>query len=337
MVDTRKTLFLYPKLDDFPLKKQREIFKLIEDLKIIVNISNQTIENILRDSSFAYIRCLPCINIEEVHSSILQTVENVERVRICVIGYNETDYEKSYSNICKSYAENHLNISHLVGLKIRTDINDVNFLKPEDSSFNLIIETGLVDLENILVSIMLDISIYHYFSLNNNLSYRKCFSSLKMKCIIDSEQKSDYGDTTEFDKIRYLPFSYPYVKKITDISSIENVKVIILKMIKDYFQFITSYVLTEMIFDKNKELEDPYSLNEIPKDHLNYISEKINEERFMPGNNYCIIINNQSINEDTIGDTTYVIKDDEYAIEKWLSSFPDNLNDFSLYYIKIGA
>ena len=70
---------------------------------------------------------------------------------------------------------NNLSISHLVGLRICSSSSQVKFTEPNGLPFDVIIETGLEDLEAILVSIMLDISIYHYFCLSNDLLYRKNF------------------------------------------------------------------------------------------------------------------------------------------------------------------
>lgn len=326
VAETRKTLFLYPKLENLDINKQIKIIDLITHLKIIVNVSNEKIARILRDSSFAYVRCLPSVNVEELCAEMLIN-EEVERVRVCVIGYNEASYENSYSHICEQYVQNKLNISHLVGVKINTSVNSVKFYKPEGSPFDVIIETGLFDLENILVSIMLDISIYHYFALSNEIQYRRKFSALKMNSIRESNHINEYGDNVNLSEIHYLPFTYPYVKKISEDKNGE-ISSIINEALDEYFEFIARYVCFDIFFDNNKELNDPYSYGGVPSDHISSLSEIVaNLDTTASGNYYAII---GSSREPTI------IRDNDEARFTWLSKFTRPLNDCALYYIRIG-
>lgn len=333
VAEVRNALFLYPKVDTLKASDQRSVFSLISDLKIIANISNQEIEKILRDNSFAYIRCLPSINVEELHSASCINDEDAERVRICVIGYDDTSYEKAYSSICKNYNNNKLKISHLVGLKISSKSTCVKFYKPENSMFDVVVETGLVDLQTILVSIMLDISIYHYFSLSSDLQYRKTFSQLKIDYIRNSENKTKYGEKVDFDIIKYLPFSYPYVSEMN--RSYEKGSEILTSLLRDYFDFITKCVCEEILYSSLKELEDPYAAK-VPPSHLTYISKTISCDSFCVGTNYYVAINKKM--EETIdGNQVHIIHADKDAMSAWLSKFSVSLTEYSLYFVKIGA
>lgn len=326
MAETRKTLFLYPKLENLDIHKQIKIIDLITHLKIIVNVSNEKIARILRDSSFAYVRCLPSVNVEELCAEMLIN-EEVERVRVCVIGYNEASYENSYSHICQQYVQNKLNISHLVGVKINTSVNSVSFYKPEGSPFDVIIETGLFNLENILVSIMLDISIYHYFALSNDIQYRRKFSALKMNSIRESNHINEYGDNVNLGEIHYLPFTYPYVKKISEDKNGE-ISSIINEALDEYFEFIARYVCSEIFFDNNKELNEPYSYKGVPNDHISSLCEIVaNLDTTASGNYYAII---------GVSREPTIIRDNDEARFTWLSKFTRPLNDCALYYIRIG-
>lgn len=328
MAEIRQTLFLYPNLSNLVNEKQDDILRLITRLKIIVNNSNDKIERILRSSSFAYVRCMPSVNIEEMSSDTFADKE-AERVRVCVIGYNDESYESSYRNICTQYKENKLNISHLVGVKINKNVASVKFYRPEQSPFDVIVEMKLCDLEDILVSIMLDISIYHYFSLSNEIEYRRKFSAIKMNIIKESEHINDYGDIDNIDNIDYLPFSYPYVKEIS-INKAENTFKFISNALSDYFKFIKKYVCTTIDFNKHKELNNPYCYKEkgMSDEQIDTISEFVSKSSDI--NNECFVI----LKDD---EKPIIINDENDAQMEWLSTFSTPLNDYNLYYIKIGA
>ena len=324
MVETIKTLFLYPKLGELSQDKQIEILDLIIQLKTIVNISNKKIAKILRDSSFSYTRCLPSVTIEELCSEIFKN-ENAERIRVCVIGYNESNYTEFYTDICNKYMQNKLNISHLVGIKINTNTETVKFYKNGDSQFDVIIETGLSDLENILVSIMLDISIYHYFALSNDIQYRRTFSELKMKGIKEAPYINEYGENIDLKTIKYLPFTYPFVKKIANNS--EAISEVINDIVNNYFDFIKRYVCISVCLNKYKELETPYAYTDDIKDQLNLLIENSN---FKKGNMYYVVNNNNDPQK------SIIINDDSNAKITWLAKINSPLNNCTLYHIKIG-
>lgn len=339
MAKSRTVLFLYPDLEDDNLIEQNIISKIISDLKIIINTSNRNIRKILQDGSFSYIKCLPYIEMEEANKK--PTIRMVELVRVCVIGYNEKNYEDVYSDICEKYLNNTLNISHLIGLKINTDLKAIKFTKPEESSFDVIIESNLNDLESILISIMLDTSIYHYFSLNNDIEYRKNFSQIKINGIKSSKYVDYYGNDIDLSNIKYLPFSYPYVKKYFELQS-ENSnqerEKIISELITAYFTFIKQYVCKAIDYNRRKEPKRPYDIE--ADNIMAALDIIIKDPIFEVGNTYIVAVKNSfvegqsiSINKDNV---VYVIKDYENTITEWLSLFANPLNNFSLFFIKIG-
>lgn len=335
LVENRTVLFLYPDFEDYDTKEQKQITNLISDLKIIINTSNSMIEKILEDGSFSYIRCLPLIEMEEATKQPSEKYANL--VRVCVIGYDNEDYEEIYNNICDKYIKNKLDITHLVGLKIKSNLEGVKFSKPSDSPFDVIIEANLFNLDLVLISIMLDTSIYHYFSLNNDIKYRKNFSKLKIKGIKQIDLIGEFGEIGDLSNIDYLPFSYPYVKKYF-MANVQNqtCQEITDKLIKEYFSFILSFICINIEFNKLKEPKKllPNSIDDNIKKALNIIIKK---DIFKSGNTYILSINN-NINEHIKENDFSIIECNnvDLAIKSWLSKFKEPLTNTSLFQIRIG-
>lgn len=340
MADNRTVLFLYPDFETYNTEDQNLITKLISDLKLIINASNTKIGKILQDGSFSYIRCLPFIEMEDATKK--PSDDLVDLVRVCVIGYNDKNYENIYSDICDDYEKNKLDITHLVGLKINSSLETIKFIKPNNSSFDVVIETNLSNLELILISIMLDTSIYHYFSLNNDIKYRKSFSKLKIQGIKELNYIEDYGKDTDFSKIDYLPFSYPYVKRYFK-SHGENKNEVCKKvtddLIKDFFSFIISCVCIMFEYNNRKEPINPY-IKDINQNVKNVLNKTIKDDKFKLGNTYIVAIDS-NINESSkiiINENVFMLEcnDLEVALKEWLSLFCESLTDFLLFQIKIG-
>ena len=343
--DTRKTLFLYPRLDIVlddgtnntgQKEEQTKVFDLIADLKIIATISNETIERILRNTGFDYIRCVPVINVEEMHH-FPSISSDIERVRICVIGYDNNSYESAYKEICDNYINNKLKISHLVGLKISTSSESVVFSKPEGSAFDVVIETGLMHLTNVLVSIMLDISIFHYFSLSNDIEFRKMFSIAKMEYIKCSSFSSIYANGDELKSINYLPFSYKYINELRNCDTDEQ-KRIIKNLVDNYFDIVRRFVCKHISLTRYKELKDPYGCSSsINEEHLSVI--RTLATNFITGKQYIVVIKDDIDSSKDVSmqdDDLFVFASDDDVVSKWLSKFSTPLDGFSLYYITIG-
>lgn len=338
---TRNTLFLYPNLNEFKEEEQNTILKLISDLKFIINDSNEKIERILRNGSFAYIRCLPTVEMEGITYVDLEDDSVSELVRICIIEFEGNNYESDYKTICEKYTNNSLGISHLVGLKINLSLKEVNFIKPDNSPFDVVIETGLNNLKAIIISIMLDISIYHYFLLSNVIDYRKKFSNIKMQGIKNSDLKDEYGKNVDFDKIKYLPFTYPYIKNLLSLDSNINEstsKDKIENLIENYFDFIKNYVCNTIMYNRLKESNMPY--DEIKYKYIEDLEKVVSLPQIELGKQYFILIKNGISNTSCIeidNKNVFVIEDNETSLTEWLSIIQNPLDNFSLYYIKIGA
>lgn len=339
MKENRSMLFLYPEYENFDPKKQGIITSLLSDLKIIINTTNFNIKKILRDGSFAYIRCLPYIEIEEINRTPTQKMKDL--VRVCVIGYNDQSYEDSYSEICQGYANNTLDISHLIGLRITTDSNEPSFSKPKNSFFDVIIESNLCDLESVLISIMLDTSLYHYFYLDDDIKARKEFSTIKVQGITKIGKMEAYGMISNGEEISYLPFSYPFVKEyFTVIDSLDNACVNITNnLINSYFDFIKDFLCVSLDFNSRKELIDPYKTT--IKENVKTVLEKsIIDPFFEKGHSYIVAINCNVKKSrkafDNCEPMIYAFKVSEDIISRWLSKIKSSLTNYLMFLVKIG-
>ena len=337
--DNRTVLFLFPDYEEYETISQLVLTRLISDLKIIINTSNENIRRILQDGGFSYIRCLPSIEMEELNKN--PEPESADLVRVCVISHDNEDYESHYKEICESYSKNEVEISHLIGLRINNIKEEVSF-KESDSSFDVIVETNLNDLECVLISIMLDTSVYHYFSLDNNIRFRKNFSKLKVEGIKESDYAAEYGTNVNWEGITYLPFSYPYVKEYFDKSvhnPSEKHEAIISELIESYFDLILSHICKSIRYNKRKELLTPYDSG-VNKKAQKALDKIIEFEIFEPNKEYIVLIKktldlnkNISINAD---DNIFVLEIQDTTITEWLSRFSEPLTDYLLFRIIIG-
>ncbi len=337
-MENRTVLFLYPELNSVDEVERKAIIRIISDLKLVINGANRHIKKILQqEENFSYIRCLPNIEMEEANKHPLG--QNIDFVRVCVIGNNDNDYENSYNDICHKYVNNTLDISHLIGLHIDNNCEVVNFSKPKDSPFDVIVKSNLEDLVVLLISIMLDTSLYHYFSLNNDIKYRKKFSEIKMHGIKKELSIDEYGDVYDLDDIKYLPFSYSYIKKYTQSiksTSTSSVEEIIYSLIEKYFEFIKNCVCFRLKYNANKESETPYA---IKAQNIKNALEKVVKSSSCSANKKYIIALNETIanNKNPMLESDYfLVDDDDNVIENWLSTFALPLNGFSLFHVVIG-
>ena len=338
MVENRTVLFMYPDLGDVDAKEQNTIIRIISDLKLIISESNRQIGKILQEeANFSYIRCLPIIGMEEANKQ--PTEENIDFVRVCVIGYDHKNYEESYKEICSQYEKNKLNISHLIGVKIDSQSTSVKFSKPDNSPFDVIVESNFDSLVAILISIMLDTSLYHYFSLNNDIAYRKNFSNIKMEGIKKELKEEDYDEISNLENIRYLPLSYPYIKKYLKLSK-KNTETskesVINDLINYYFEFVKNYACYHLEYNHIKEANKPYA--QVKANIKKALQTIIDESFFQPNNSYIVAIKNDiSVAQGLqINSNYFVVAENNDVIKNWLRTFVKPLNNCSMFHIKIG-
>ena len=206
----RKTVFLYPQADEMNAEVYEETSKLISRIHKVVNISNELIKDILCGGSFSSVKCKPTVTMKCVGES-LGNYTDYSNIRICVAKYNNFDYTPNYSKVIEAVKIDKTNISHLVALHIYSVPRPIKFYEDASNEFDAIVETDLDHLEKLLTTIMLDISLYHYFSLPSDLQFRRDFNRVKFDYIKNkyghNNIKKIYGENVSLDKTIYLPFS----------------------------------------------------------------------------------------------------------------------------------
>ena len=209
----RKTIFLYPNTEELDIKQFENTNSLITSLEKIVYISNSYIESLLCSGCFAFIKCKPSVDMKCIGQTI-EEYSDYSNVRICVVSYNGIDYSSSYTNVIEEVKNGKSDISHLVGLSINSKNKKLRFFKDDSNSFDALIESNLDQLEKLLAAVMMDITLYHYFLLPNEISFRKTFNSKKFDYIVynyqEDELKRIYGDCLNKEDKIYLPFSMKY-------------------------------------------------------------------------------------------------------------------------------
>ena len=140
------------------------------------------------------------------------------------------------------------------------------------------------------------------------------------------------------EKLKYLPFSYPFVKNFLCCSQKEE-NDILNDLLKRYFQFIVSTVCIQKIYSGKKELENPYEVH-TNNQHKEFINNLVRKDEFQSGINYHVILKNNmadNVNPTIDDSNVFAFPDDENALRTWVDKFSSPLSEYSVYYIKIGA
>lgn len=332
----RKTVFLYPKGDELENQSYKITSHLIKRIRKIAFISNRTIKEILYGGSFSHIKCKPIVEMKCIgqHTEKMLDCSNV---RICIAKYNGIDYRNNYNQIITSRKENKNNISHLVALYISNTKQKPKFSSDENDDFDAIIETDLDHLESILIAIMLDISLYHYFQLDNDIEFRKRFNSIKFQYIISHFEKENlektYGIVGANEKTIYLPFSMENVNALQKITKRTHRNDIIKELIVKYSVFLIESFSKKVVLDNRW-----YILNSSEINHDKYYTYL---EKFAEGLRVSKVAIKSCIlyflafNNSTGKSIAFNIEynKDNLEISEWLNILSSDFSEFKLFRI----
>lgn len=330
MSEVRKILFSYPNINTASSVKQKDIFKIIENVKIITNATNEVLKRKMRDGSLVFVGSMPSFTLEEMHNCKRETVEKYDDVRICLLKYNNVDFEKEYSLINAQKG----GISHLIGLEINSTDTEIRFSPAKNELFDVNIKVGLSVLKKLLTSIMIDISLYYYYHLSNNIESRKKFSEFKVRKIFDLHKNDNYILDGGVDDIKYLPFSLPYVEELFE-SKVDATR-IFEKLFIDFFDLVSLFNLKTLTYNLNREPINVDLYPCIPVNHINCLNNIVNDKSLYQGKHYYVIIGNN------IGEKKkYCINDKELVVLdakqephiQWVSQFKNTIEDYSTYYV----
>ena len=249
----RKTLFLYPNPEDLkPEDGLIEILHLITDISRISHIANEVINKIMSSGCFSSIRCKPSISLKYVEEYMYSDFE-CENVRICITKYCGKDYTSYYQKVIDDFKNEKSDISHLVAITIG-ETKKTYFHEDSQGNFDVIIEASLDSLDLILESIMLDIALYHYFVLENDLASRKKFNTYKWEYIstkFSDDERKLYFNSANPSQLKYFPFSLPYVKRYNLQRTFNSYKAIIDDLIKGFGNFVAKTINEKLFYNEN--------------------------------------------------------------------------------------
>ena len=258
----RDAVFVYPDLELLSQNRDnmRITLRLITNMYTIVNMVNKQIERILYCGEFSRVNCLPTAKLTMV-PAVSDSELVLDNIRICIVKYKDIDYTENYTNIVANYKANKCDISHLIALHILDDDdNKIIFEQDPTDRFDVVIKCNRNNLKNILVSIMLDISLYHYFLLSRNIDERKIFNIKKIEYILENNNSENlieiYGNSFEKteNRLRYLPYSLKYVSKCDQNGQVNQE--IIKKVICNYDTFINKKLSKDVVINKNGSVRD---------------------------------------------------------------------------------
>ena len=277
----RKTIFLYPDLNNASREELISMTSLITSINQIVVLSNRQIAQILKEGNFSFIRCMPTVLMRCVDSNIGEQ-SNYNDVRICIAKFNNTDYTSNYTNIVNDFQHGDSNISHLVALHIVTKTQKTKFMKDHQGNFDAIIEVNLENLQNLLVSIMLDISLYHYFTLSTDIRKRKEFNTAKYRYVVNTDfnaAQALYGGNLSKNDPIYLPITLRFIKELSRREAKDSRAESILNMQKWYCVFLAESLGIKVQRNDVGSIINPYEfkggenykvVEDFVRNHANY-------------------------------------------------------------------
>lgn len=311
----RKTVFLYPSLMTLRPEELALTNNLITSMNFIVESTNQLIHSILTGGNFSFIDYLPSVLLKCVNDDV-SSFSDCKDVRICIIGFNKIDYRGNYNKVIKEFKSGASDISHLVAIHIMDNENNPTFLYDEKGDFDVLIRTSIDHIGKVLASILLDISLYHYFSLSSDLAKRKNFNTQKFNYLksklSDIEQKNIYGQTLKERSI-YLSLSLKNINKLS-MRDRESRKKTIDELIKDFENFVLSGLSCEVQCNSRGSIIHP---DEHRETILNYSDVQDYIRHHVDTTKYYIIVPGNSTKKASI----YMIKYDHDIdlIREWVA------------------
>ena len=323
----RKTVFLYPDFGNLP---REDVFRtniLITKINFVVNSANDLIRQILSGGNFSFLNCLPSVTLQSVFEEEKADID-CNNVRICITGYNDIDYSANYKKLVHEYQSGRADISHLVAIHITDKSQKAQFIYDKQGNFDVIIKTDLDHLRIVLLSIMLDISLYHYFLLSDELTFRRDFNKIKFHYIFSNDLNEQYstlyGLTLNEEEEVYLPISYNGINKLERRTNPDSRKDLIQSLINDYAHFLFVSLSVELIVNERGSIEIGPKKEKI---HNYSILEKYINLNYACKDMFLLVPDNV-----TESDTDVVIQleQDNGMVKSWVNKDFENIKGYQL-------
>lgn len=265
----RIVLFLYPNVEDFPNDVIREkVVDLKESLYYIISDVNELVARVFSSDAFVNSKYIPVIESQAINKVYNEVKEDdIHDIRICVTSFEDYDFSDKYCHLISKEKLAKNDVSHLLSVKLFSKTKKYLWKTSEDENYSAVIETGVNELGKVIVSIMLDIALYHYFRLPADLSYRQSFSMIKKQYLDLSmssiARKASFGTPDEKRlEIRYLPISLPYVDDIQ--KNPDKIKELIKKFTDLYYKHVIPVAYIDL---KNNDIEFDIEKQKVPSDN----------------------------------------------------------------------
>lgn len=326
----RKTAFLYPTFAEMDRETVLITNDLITNINLVVRAANDSIKNILSQGGFSFINCFPTVLMKPISEESTVNIDS-NNVRICILQYNDIDYSENYSSLINDYNLGTSDISHLVAISIQDRDQKVQFEVDPQSRFDVVVKTNIDRLKLVLVAIMLDISLYHYFLQSNLLSDRKCFNKIKLKYISNfwkEELYNLYGIRDSDSLPSYLPISWKYAAKFERYKAKDSRREQILSLIDDYANFLLNSIAYEVVFNENGRIANNPSNDSIKNLSLvqDYISKKYIDSK---DKKISFIIPDNATEIDQINMIEYCT-DDFNKIRSWMNKELEDIESYQI-------
>ncbi len=324
----RKTIFLYPEISTLGYDQLLMTNELITNINLVVYSANDLIKTILTGGNFSFINCLPTVFMQSVCEDKSNSDDDITNVRICISGFNDIDYTENYEKIIQKYKNETSDISHLVAIYINQKATRTRFIPDPKNQFDVIIESNLENLENILVAIMLDISLYHYFLLSGDLKKRKDFNLYKYEYVCSTfsqqDQEKIYGNQFVKEQKLYLPLSLKAVKALSIRTNKDRRTQTITDLISEYANFLADIVSHKIEINESGSILNPNQHKSLL--HYNQIEQIIKNNH--SHNKFLIIV------PDDLTDTNKEIVlpyiSDNEKINPWISKDNEDIGTYQI-------
>lgn len=277
----RIVLFLYPNAEEIPDKAIVEkIENLVDSLYYIIRKANEFVSRAFSSNVFVNSKYIPVIEaqaINKVYDEVAE--EDIHGLRLCVTSIDDFNCSDMYSGLISKKKLDENDISHLLSIKLFSKSKRYSWKESENENFSALIETGVNELTKIIICIMLDIALYHYFKLPKGLVYRQSFG-LKKKEFLDeslsnNEIKSVFGSSdAKRSNIKYLSISLSY------IDAIDKEPQKIKSLLDAFTDFYYKHVIPDALIDINSgKIDFSNGSKEIPVDEedVQTVQKLVNE------------------------------------------------------------
>lgn len=241
---------MYPNAEEFTDRIVVEkIEDLVDSLYYITREANEFVSRTFSSNVFVNSKYIPIIESQSINKIYDEVTEDdIHGLRLCVTSFDEIDFSDKYSELISKKSLDENDISHLLSIKLCSKSKKYSWRDSENENFSALIETGVNELVKIIISIMLDIALYHYFKLPKGLVYRQSFGLIKKEflnaSLSNNQMKSVFGSPdTKRSKIKYLSISLSYIDDIDkEPQEIET-------LLRAFTDFYYKHVIADALID----------------------------------------------------------------------------------------